>query len=199
MKRINKHHIILLLSICTLGFVSCYDAWEEHYATQPAQKSEQTLYQYIRTQAELSKFAALLEATGYDSVLSRTQTYTVWAPLNAALEGSEGWELSRKTEVVKNHITRFAHPTSGLQSKTIFMLDKKFVTFARVNGGFSLGGKNLLVEQSKSACVCRVEHAPQLFPTPQLPCSWGLPALLLAHVQLTPLLAIDKNQSDASL
>lgn len=158
MKRINKHYIILLLSICTLGFVSCSDAWEEHYATQPAQKSEQTLYQYIRTQAELSKFAALLEATGYDSVLSRTQTYTVWAPLNAALEGSEGWELSRKTEVVKNHITRFAHPTSGLQSKTIFMLDKKFVTFARVNGGFSLGGKNLLVEQSNVATANGILH-----------------------------------------
>jgi uncharacterized surface protein with fasciclin (FAS1) repeats len=87
MKRINKTSHNPFLSICTLGFVSCSDAWEEHYATQPAQKSEQTLYQYIRTQAELSKFAALLEATGYDSVLSRTQTYTVWAPLNAAPKG----------------------------------------------------------------------------------------------------------------
>ncbi|MBN2767274.1 MAG: fasciclin domain-containing protein [Paludibacteraceae bacterium] len=124
--------------------MSCSDAWENHYNREVGSGSGESLFANIEAQPELSIFTDLLRQTGYDSLLLNTQTYTVWAPINDALAGSENWSLDKKTELVKNHITRFAHPTSDLQSKTIFMLDKKFVTFARTVNGFAIGGKNLL-------------------------------------------------------
>lgn len=155
--KVSPIKMALLLFVVLLG--ACNDAWDEHYTNSAGTKSNLNLFQLIKTKPELSSFAAMLEVTGYDSILSQPQTYTVWAPVNEALSGSENWDIARKTEIVRNHITRFSHPTSGLESKTIFMLDKKFISFSKTATGFSLGGKNLISDLSNIAAANGVLHA----------------------------------------
>lgn len=139
----NKFKIILLTFIVgLLGLTSCNeysDAWNAHYNEQLGEKSDLNLYQMIKSKDQLSKFAQMLEISGYDSILSKPQTYTVWAPDNAALANVDLSDTLSVKNIVMNHISRFSIPTSGLQSRTIFLLDKKFVNFKRDVNGFTFG------------------------------------------------------------
>jgi len=138
-------YIIITLLIGIVSFTSCNDVWLEHYGTNSTGiNSNLSLYDYIKTQPDLSKFADMLKVAGYDTILNKTQTYTVWAPVNSGLATIDLTDSSLVTDIVRNHISRFSYPTSGITSKTVFMLDKKFLTFKKTDAGFTFGGKLLL-------------------------------------------------------
>lgn len=141
----NKIYRLLLPVVLLVLTVSCEPTWEEHYQQTDEQQGQPTLYQIISSNDELSDFNAMLEATGYDIILSKPVTYTVWAPVNSAELNSivQSGDTVRMKQTVENHISRFAYPTSGIQSKTIYMLNKKFITFKRDGSGFSFGSKPL--------------------------------------------------------
>ena len=120
--------ISLSFIIYSLSFsVACSDRWDEHYSEADVETS--TLWQMISSVSELSNFASVAEACGYDRILDGSQTYTVFAPTNLALSEAEARQLiaeyrqqeaqgvrSNENTVVRrflqNHIALYRHPVS---------------------------------------------------------------------------------------
>lgn len=164
----------LYLSIILMLFtqMSCSDVWDKHYNdTSITQKSDLDLHSYIQTQAELSVFAQMLSISGYDSLLSKSNTYTVWAPVNSALSAVNLSDTVLVSEIVKNHIARFAYPTSGISNKVIYMLDKKFVVFKNNNAAYTFGGNDLILDKSNVATKNGIVHQLNGY-VPYLPNIW---------------------------
>jgi hypothetical protein len=132
--------IIISVLIAIVTLVSCKDVWDEHYANNMSIKSDLSLYNYIKSQPDLSIFTQMLQITGYDSILNKAQTYTVWAPVDGSLQTVDMKDTSLIVEIVKNHIARFSYPTSGIDNKTIFMLDQKFLVLKKSDAGYTFGG-----------------------------------------------------------
>ena len=140
-------------------FTSCNDTWDTHYASDSMlKKSDLNLYQYMQTEAELSTFCEMLRITGYDSILSKPNTYTVWAPVNDALSSISLTDTTTVTEIVLNHISLFSYPTSGIDSKEIYMLDKKLVAFKQSADGYTFGGKDIILAKSNVAVSNGILH-----------------------------------------
>jgi len=135
---------IFAFLILTVLVVSCRDDWDKHYNAEPANKSNLNIFEYIQSQTDLSTFTKMLKSTGYDSILNKSQTFTVWAPNNQALVNVDLTDTALVRIIVKNHITRFSHTSSGIISKTIIMLDNKLIVFAKGADGYSFGGKTIV-------------------------------------------------------
>ena len=155
-KKLSSILITGLLFMVTL--YSCSDVWDEHYSKSLGNKSELNLYEYIKAQPELSIFSQMIKIAGYDSILNKYQIYTVWAPVNSSLQNINLSDVGLVSEIVKNHISRFSYPTSNISSKTIYMLDKKFLSFKRAGTGFTFGGINLLPAKSNIATKNGILH-----------------------------------------
>lgn len=141
-KKNFKLVIIVILFVGSL--TSCSDVWDSHYSPVFTEKSDLNLYKYISKDTALTTFTKMLKVSGYDSILSRNQTYTVWAPLNNALTGINLSDTSFVREIVMNHIARFSNPTSEITTKSVFMLDNKYINFTRIGSGFTFGEKNVV-------------------------------------------------------
>src|SRR5690554_349744 len=126
--------------LLTLGS-SCDDRWEEHYDESSSKKADLTLFEYIASQAELSHFTEILKTAGYDTLLSASQTYTVWAPGNASLEGVDRQDVERARMLAENHITRGSVSTSMIDARLVRLLNGKMMQIVRQeDGSFSYGG-----------------------------------------------------------
>jgi hypothetical protein len=127
------------------GVPACSDQWDKHYKTEPGKVTDLRLYDFIASQSNLSTFASVLQATGYDSLLNASQFYTVWAPTN---DGLAGIDLNDKTlllNIVKNHVTRLSVSTSGIEQKQVYMLNSKYVPFTKEAEGYAFGSAPVLV------------------------------------------------------
>jgi hypothetical protein len=143
MKR-KKINLLILVLLFIVSITSCVDTWDSHYSPISIEKSNLNLYKYISQDTALSTFTKMLKISGYDSVLNRTQTYTVWAPVNSAIVGISLANTALVKEIVKNHISRFSNPTSDVNTKSVFMIDNKYILFTRVGSNFTFGGKNII-------------------------------------------------------
>ncbi len=135
-----------LIGISTL-FTSCNkEVWDDHYSQSPSIKSDLNIYDYIASRSELSTFKEMLDITGYDSILSKSQTFTVWAPENASLAAVDMNDFNAVLKIVTNHITRFSHPTAEIirKSKDFILMDNKILRFEKVNDKFVYGDKEIL-------------------------------------------------------
>ncbi len=141
MKHLTK--IVLFIALATMLY-SCNQAWEEHYKVQNEALLEKKLMELIDEQPDLSLFASMLKKTGYDKVLSANQVYTVWAPGNEALAAVDTSNLNEVNKIVRNHIARFSHPSSGVHSAAVSMLNNKNVHFVQKEGDFIFGDRKLL-------------------------------------------------------
>lgn len=146
---------ILILIVCTTGFIACNDDWNDHYDEDqtPSAKYE-NLMDLINDQADLSIFKKMLEFTGYDLVLRSNQSYTVWAPTNSAFNENIDWTDSLSiANTVTNHITRSSYPTSKVarEENRILMLAYKFIKFTRTGTDSWTFGNEPLVEKDLAA------------------------------------------------
>jgi hypothetical protein len=140
----SRSLIMLLIAASVILTPSCRDAWEDHYGEASMDLPETDLFGYIQSDQGLSTFGQILVSTGYDSIISASQTYTVWAPTNDALSGVDLQDSELIGEIVQNHIARGNHSTSGIVSKPVRMLNGKNVTFAREDQGYSFGKMDLI-------------------------------------------------------
>lgn len=94
-----KGIICLILGIGG-SIVSCNDDWDEHYSRNGS-IPEVSLMDMILNDSQLTKFSQILMKTGADSLLTSTQTYTVWAPVDEALSSSPlfQFDCNRSREV----------------------------------------------------------------------------------------------------
>lgn len=143
----KKWLISASLVICHLflgvALVSCSD-WDEHYdANTSVMASQQsTLWENIKNNGRLSQFADLLTKAGYDSVLSASQTYTVWAPVDDSFDYANLATYSKarlQKEFVQNHIARNNYPISGLVDQRVYMLNEKLKFFSG-SQSYTIGG-----------------------------------------------------------
>jgi hypothetical protein len=121
---------------------SCKDEWNEHYKVASGVPNER-ITDYIQSQPELSKFYQMLQMTGYDVILNASQTYTVWAPNDAALQNVNLNDTASVLDIVKNHIAHFSFSTSGGQSEYIKMINGKKIPFSHVDTGYLFGNRSL--------------------------------------------------------
>lgn len=144
--RINKFLAAGLMS-CAIGaaLTSCAD-WDDHYdGADVAAGSDQTLWQQMLANPQLSDFREVLEQTkvfrmhkktavSYADLLSGGQAFTVVAPVNGTfnkdsllrlVETNQG-DSAVEAFFVKNHLSRTVSSLSQ-ESKKMLMLNSKFV------------------------------------------------------------------------
>ena len=144
--------------LITLALTACSDDWDQHF--EPAASVEGTLWHAISANQELSNFARVAQACGYDRILDGSQTFTVFAPTNAAFtvaeadaliasynqQQAEGVRTSDNTVVrrfMQNHIAQYRFPVSSLTDCTISLMNDKYATLtsSQLNGN-TLSTKN---------------------------------------------------------
>ncbi|MFT4072941.1 MAG: fasciclin domain-containing protein [Dysgonamonadaceae bacterium] len=136
--------LVLILFIAIAVFMSCSDQWNNHYEeTSIESKSDLNLFDFIKSQENLTSYTKMLQATGYDTILSKAQTFTVWAPNDQSLAGIDISNADLAMKLVKNSIARFSYTTSGIDEKTILMLNSKFIKFQKASSGYTFDGGHI--------------------------------------------------------
>ena len=126
-----------------LGVQSCSD-WDDHYVagnTDSITGANTTLWEQINSREELSNFAKLLQRVGYDELLSTDQSFTVWAPVNSAIDFDKYNALSDsllKSEILNNHIARGYYRATGDVADRVYLLNKKVLDFTG-SGKYTIG------------------------------------------------------------
>ncbi len=144
MKNILLKGSLAVLAILGIVYMSsCSDQWEEHYDESTFDLSDETIMDIINGREDLSTFAGILTELGYDSVLSQSQSYTVWAPTNEALSGMDLSDADEVEQILKNHIARSKFTTSSSDETLVPMLNGKNVSFTNDGGTYSFSGEVL--------------------------------------------------------
>lgn len=132
MKNILK--TLMALFLLALSFACTDQIWEEHYSSAKSNAVlDKSLMDLMKEDSvNLSSFLKILRMTEYDSVLTQTQSFTVWAPDNKALEGQVDWtDLNSLKIIVRNHVSRYPYPSSTVSDTEVRMLNKKRHRFVR--------------------------------------------------------------------
>lgn len=120
---------LLFFALCA---VSC-QKWDEHNKVENADLTK-TLLAEISQRSNLSKFYEYLRKTGLDKELASSKTYTVWAPVNDALQSLDPAivaDSARLRQVIANHISYESYFTANAQTGIrVPMLNGKRVVFA---------------------------------------------------------------------
>lgn len=123
-------------------FTGCSDTWNDHFEGTATNVNEGSLWQAIQQNPNLSNFAEVIKATGYDRKLGSSQTFTVFAPTNDYLTASQvqalisQYQQDKATlkdedntvlkEFVQNHIALYNHSTSASSSDSVRLLNGKY-------------------------------------------------------------------------
>lgn len=144
---------VLGLALAALTFTACSDTWDEHYEGLADGVQEGSLWQAIKSDPELSNFASVLEACGFDKSLASSQVFTVFAPTNASFSAEEAASLiadynAEKDKVseedntvikefVKNHVAMYNHSTAPGVVDSLLLMNGKRLTFTQENIGLT--------------------------------------------------------------
>ena len=145
MKR-NRFIGMTMLVSMLLAATSCTD-FNDYNETPVDQQAtgNQTLWENILQNDQLRNFAAILKRTGFDAELSKSRTYTVWAPLDGTYDASQYEQLSDSLllqRMVKNHVAEYSHVATGALEERIRVLNDKTYDFVG-NGTYTFGGKTV--------------------------------------------------------
>lgn len=145
MKYIIKNKSALFTLLLGFLFFSCQDdQWDKHYDRDNSLPNE-NLYELIQQDADLSKFAQMIEISGYKDLLASTQSLTVWAPVNSTLEDVDLTDVAAVRTLVGNHIARFNISSSTPVEQSVKMVNRKVYHFTN-DGGLNFGGSLLLAK-----------------------------------------------------
>lgn len=135
----------MMLAATMLVAASCseFDDYNKEVADASV-SGNQTLWDNIQQNDQLSDFAALIKKSGFDKELSATQYYTVWAPLNGTFDPTPFQSMNDAAlmrQFVKNHIASYAHNASGKLDATnrVLMLNEKTYGFTG-SGSYQFDG-----------------------------------------------------------
>lgn len=151
---------LVLLALLT----ACSDQWDDHYdgTATGLNMNEGSLWEAIKSNPELTNFASVIEATGYDRSLKSSQVFTVFAPTNSTFSQEEASQMislfdqqkassTREEdntvvkEFVKNHISLFNYSVADGCTDTITTMNgKRHVLDNNQFSGIDLTSKNAL-------------------------------------------------------
>ena len=122
----------LCVFVFTVSLVAC-KKWDEHNKVENQDLSK-NLLEEISQRSNLSKFHEYLKKTGLDKELSSSKTYTVWAPVNDALQTLDPAviaDTARLRQFIANHISYQTFFTRNAQvPMRVPMLNGKQITFS---------------------------------------------------------------------
>jgi uncharacterized surface protein with fasciclin (FAS1) repeats len=141
MKHRNICTKVLGAVIIALTFIGCTDKWDDHY--DAAATGEGTLWEAISSNPDLSNFASVVKACGYDTTLVSNQIFTVFAPVNENFTSDQanalitayqqqkqsGVKTKDNTtikEFLQNHIALYNYSTAKTGSDSIVMMNGKY-------------------------------------------------------------------------
>lgn len=141
MKRYNIYKKVLGLALAVLTFAACSDTWDEHYDRLGEGKNDASLWQAISQNSNLSNFAKVIQACGYDKALNSSQVFTVFAPTNDNFSAQEADELIAAynaekgkvneddntviKEFIQNHIALYNYSISESSSDSLVLMNGK--------------------------------------------------------------------------
>jgi hypothetical protein len=143
MKNIKYSILCITSAVLLAGLPSCSDTFDAHYSEEAGVAPTLTLWQLIEQDANLSDFAGMLRKTGYDALLSGTQSFTVWAPVNEALAGVDMDDEGKLKDIVLTHIARFKYPAGSERETIAFTLNRKQIHFACDGERYTMDGSEL--------------------------------------------------------
>lgn len=167
----NIYYGVMMVAAGILSATSCTDFDNYNDARHDANPSaDQTLWENISGDSELTHFASLLKKTGYDKVLSSANSYTVWAPVDGKLDLAQYENMDSAQlvlEFVKNHVADYSYGVSGTwtEPKRIRMQNDKSFDFAN-NGTCSFDGINVtkLNVPSSNGVMHKIDGVAQYYP-----------------------------------
>ncbi|MES2894378.1 MAG: fasciclin domain-containing protein, partial [Bacteroidota bacterium] len=123
-----KRLVVLTAGVCMLFVLGCKKLTDEHNAITDTELGN-NLSEMVSANSNLSTFAGYLKQTGLDSVIASSRTYTVFAPVNAALVGLDPAIVGNPEKLkkfVRNHIASELIPATGNAARRILMLSGKY-------------------------------------------------------------------------
>lgn len=183
LKEIAGLFYLLLISTTPQLLVSCTDTWDDHYDAPAEGVQQGSLWQAISQNPDLSNFASVVKACGYDVPLGSSQVFTVFAPTNANFSQDEAqaliaqYQAERGTvsdeenttikEFLQNHIALYNHSVSSLSNDSVVMMNGKYMPLTHTSfGGQLLNGstKNSLYENGILFTLDqKVDYFPNVF------------------------------------
>ncbi|HAT61477.1 MAG TPA: beta-Ig-H3/fasciclin [Prevotella sp.] len=156
--KINK--ILLETFISLLALCSCTDEWDDHY--NETNQSNVSLWEAISSNSDLSHFAKVIKACGYNEALGSSQVFTVFAPTDENFTESEADSIitiyqTQKNKNIKdadnqaikeflqNQIARYNYSIASKGKDSIIMMNGKYEVLTPTTfGGQGINQSNLL-------------------------------------------------------
>lgn len=152
MKRSHIFNMVLGLAIAALTQMSCSDEWDDHYNGSSDAGSgviNGSLWDAIQKDPNLSNFASVVKACGYDRSLGGSQVFTVFAPTNSCFSAEEAQQLIQAynaekgkvdddenttiKEFLQNHIALYNYSVSSSSQDSIVMMNGKYALLSPDN------------------------------------------------------------------
>ena len=175
----NIYHKVLGLALAALTFVACADKWDDHYDNRGEGMNNASLWQAINENSNLSNFAKVVKACGYDKSLASSQVFTVFAPTNdqfsvqeaddliAAYNAEKGKVTEDDNTVIKefiqNHIAMYNHSIAPTSNDSLVMMNGKKTTLTA-----GMFGENKILTTNQhyaNGVLFTIEGKAQYFPT----------------------------------
>ncbi len=164
----KKYIGAIALGTAIMAVPGCSDTWDEHYSETNSSTSDKTLWEQIKSDPNLSRFATIAEKANYwkdekhpvktytyADVLKSGQVTTVWAPENDYfteaeyekwLEMCETDGYNVQLQLLGNHIALWRHLVNSADIDTMKMINGKNLIFDQSNEtmqGIQLNKKNI--------------------------------------------------------
>jgi hypothetical protein len=133
----------ILYALLLAFFPACNDTFNAHYNEEKGIAPDETLWQLIEQDANLSQFAEMLKKTGHDTLLSASQSFTVWAPTNDAFREIDLTDEKKLKDVVMTHIARFKYVAGDRTEAIVLTLNDKRIPFVETGGKYFMNQAEL--------------------------------------------------------
>ena len=122
---------LLYFPIFAALIFGCNNQWDDYVKVSDSNLSGSVL-EAIEKNKDLSMFYGFLETTGYKEILSGANNYTVFAPVNNALESYKESSDDIKKNIVRNHIAFLTQKNEDLIG-TVKMINGKNLNMDNIN------------------------------------------------------------------
>lgn len=175
----NIYTKVLGLAMAALTFVACADKWDDHYDNKGEGMNNASLWQAINENSNLSNFAKVVKACGYDKSLASSQVFTVFAPTNDQFSAQEADDLIAAynaekgkvteddntviKEFIQNHIAMYNHSIAPTSNDSLVMMNGKKTTLTA-----ALFGENKILTTNQhfaNGVLFTIEGKAKYFPT----------------------------------
>ena len=179
MNTFKIYNKVIGLALVALTFMACSDTWDEHYDQKGEGTNDATLWQAISQNGNLSNFAKVVQACGYDKALNSSQVFTVFAPTNDQFSAQEADELiagynAEKGKVIEddntvikefiqNHIAMYTHSVAPTSNDSLVLMNGK-KTLLTAN---SFGNNQILTNNQhyNNGVLFTIQGKAKYFPT----------------------------------